>query len=240
MERVIIRSRRRFPNIPIQSAVIPIIAVNIIFFILQIAIKGFTESLMLVSSDISTRPWILLTSMFLHGGVFHIFLNMYILFMFGALIERKIGTKRFLFIYLLSGILASLGFVAFQEFIMKTSGAALGASGAIMGILGVTIMLMPHLRVLFFFFIPMSLRTAGIIFVIIELLGMFGIGIPGIANSAHLVGLICGLIYGFYLLKKRGTFRRRFVTRPRHSPGYESTIYMDDKDIDDYVRYGRL
>ena len=225
-----------------QNAVMPILAVNILFFVLQIAIKGFTETFMLVSSDILTRPWILLTSMFLHGGAGHLFINMYILFMFGTLIERKIGTKRFILIYFISGILASIGFVVFQELIMKTSGAALGASGAIMGILGVTIMLLPHLRILFFFFIPMSLRTAGIIFVIIELFGMFGIGIPGIANSAHLVGLICGLIYGFYLLKQKGKFKKRFVKRPPRysSVSYEQNIHMDDKDIDDYVRYGRL
>jgi len=239
MERRLVKVRR--PSlIKIQSAVMPILAVNVIFFILQIAVPRFTETFVLVSNEILTRPWILLTSMFLHGGVGHLFINMYILFMFGTLIERKIGTKRFLFIYFLSGILASLGFVAFQELIMKTSGAALGASGAIMGILGVTIMLLPHLRILFLFFIPMSLRTAGIIFVIIELFGMFGIGIPGIANSAHLVGLICGLIYGFYLLKQKGKFKKRFVRRPPSSINYEQNIHMDDKDIDDYVRYGRL
>ncbi len=223
-----------------QNAVFPLIIANVVFFFLQFLVKGFTESFMLVSNEIITRPWMLITSMFLHGSFFHLFFNMYILLMFGSLIERKIGTKRFLFIYFLSGIIASLGFVAFQELILGTSGAALGASGAIMGILGVMIILMPDLRVLLFFFIPMSLRTAGIVFVAIEILGMFGFGIPGIANSAHLVGLICGLLYGYYLLQKKGSFNKRFSKSKHRKSSYEESIYMSDKDIDDYIHYGKL
>ena len=172
-----------------MNAVLPIIIINIIFFVLQQIIAGFTDSLLLVSSDIFTRPWILVTSMFLHGSITHLLFNMYALFLFGTLIEQRIGTRRFLILYFASGILASLGFALFQELILRSTGAGLGASGAVMGVLGMTIMLLPHLRVLFFFVIPMSMRTAGIIFAIIDFLGVFGIGIPGIANIAHLVGL---------------------------------------------------
>ncbi len=233
---------RSFPQSRVQSAVMPIITANILFFLLQMSVRGFTESFMLVSRDIFTRPWILLTSMFLHGSFFHIFFNMYVLLMFGSLIERRIGTKRFLFIYFLSGVIASLGFVIFQELILGVSGSAVGASGAIMGILGVTIILMPDLKVLLFFFIPMSLRTAGIVFVIIELLGTFGFGIQGIANSAHLAGLICGFIYGYHLLKQRGNFSKRFTEYVPSKKGtsYEEKIHMDEKDIEDYLKYGRL
>jgi uncharacterized protein len=223
----------------IQNAVMPIIGINVLFFLLQILIPGFTESLSLVSGDVLTRPWILLSSMFLHGSFFHIFINMYILLMFGSLIERRIGTKRFVLIYFLSGILASIGFVLFQELLLGASGAAVGASGAIMGILGVAIMILPDLKVLLFFVIPMSLRTAGIIFVIIELLGTFGIGIPGIANIAHLVGLATGLLFGYYLVKKRGSFNKRF-SRQRRGNTFESKIHMSEKDMEDYFRYGRI
>ncbi|MCD4666859.1 rhomboid family intramembrane serine protease [archaeon] len=175
-----------------------LLAINVLAFILQWIIPGFTDLFVLVSKDVLARPWILLTSMFLHGSLPHLLFNMYALFIFGSLIEQKIGSKRFSFVYFLSGILASLLFT-----VLMPSSAALGASGAVMGILGVTIMLMPDLRVLFFFFIPMSLRTAGIVFILIDVLGAFGIGIPGIANVAHLAGVAVGLIYGYYLLKNR-------------------------------------
>jgi len=70
---------------------------------------------------------------------------MYALLIFGPLIESKIGSKRFIMIYFISGLLAGIGSTFFYA-------KALGASGAIMGILGVTIVMMPNLRVLLFFF----------------------------------------------------------------------------------------
>lgn len=210
----------------LKDAVIPIIVANILIFLLQIFVKGLTENFMLVSSDVLARPWILVTSMFLHGSPAHLLFNMYVLFIFGPLIQQRIGAKRFLIIYFLSGILASLFSVPFYD-------AALGASGAIMGILGVTIVLLPNLKVLFFFFIPMSLRTAGIIIAIIDLLGVFYPS--GTANIAHLVGLACGLIYGYMLLKRRKGFAKRF-SGPRRKTG----IDLDDRDVDDYIRYGRI
>ena len=60
----------------IRTAVMPLIGLNVFFFILQIVLgNNFTEFFMLISSDIFTRPWILLTSMFLHGGLNHLFFN---------------------------------------------------------------------------------------------------------------------------------------------------------------------
>src|SRR3989344_4459500 len=92
----------------LRNAIIPILAVNIIFFLMQIAFPGFTENFILVGSDAFSRPWILVTSMFLHGGVYHILINMYMLLVFGQLLEQQIGTKRFLMLYFGSGILAGL------------------------------------------------------------------------------------------------------------------------------------
>jgi len=211
-----------------RSVVTTLAAINVAIFVLQIFTGSwFTESFMLISKDVFTRPWILLTSMFLHADLSHLLFNMYALLMFGPLLEQRIGKKRFIFIYLLSGILAALISTLFYE-------RALGASGAIMGMLGVIIMLLPDLPVLFFFFIPMSLRTAGIIFALIDIFGIF---VPsGIANIAHLVGLGCGIIYGFYLLKQKRLFRRRFTAKPH----LESTIELSEKDIDDYYKHGRL
>jgi membrane associated rhomboid family serine protease len=232
---------RQSNNIFTNNATIPIIGMNLVVFILQ-AVLGpwFTESFMLVSSDVLFRPWILLTSMFLHGSLSHLIFNMYALLIFGPLIEQRIGIKRFIILYFTAGILASLGSTLFYH-------AALGASGAIMGVLGITIMLLPHLRVLFFFFIPMSLRTAGIIIIAIDLMGAFGIGLPGIANIAHLVGLACGLGYGLYLLKQKRRFATRFVDRPgkrakrvRHKVHKEKSIDMSKEEVDDYLKHGRL
>jgi uncharacterized protein len=206
-----------------RSAVIPLVLVNIAIFILQMVFPVATEPFVLHRFDVIHAPWTLITSMFMHGGVMHIFFNMYVLLMFGPLLEHRLGVKRFLALYFVSGIAASF----LSQFIYPS---ALGASGAIMGLMGGIIMLMPDLKVLFFFFIPMPLWIAGIIIAAIDVLGVFGLGITGVANIAHLAGMGVGLGYGFYLKRRQRKFYRRF----------ESKNHMDDDDIEEYINSGRI
>lgn len=207
-------------KLELKNAVMPLVILNAVFFILQSVLgDSFTYSFVLMKGDLFFRPWTLLTSMFLHGSVTHLFFNMYVLLMFGSLLEQRIGTKRFLFVYFFSGLLASF----ISSFVYES---ALGASGAIMGLLGVLIILMPDLRVLFFFVIPMSLRTAAIFFALIDLLGI----IPGVAHAAHLAGLSFGLLYGLQLKKQRKSFRKKF----------SSKLHLNSEDIEDYLKTGRI
>ena len=159
--------------------------------------------------------------MFLHGGVNHILLNMYALFIFGPILEQRIGAKRFLFVYILSGVIAAF----FSSFFYKF---ALGASGAIMGMIGALIILMPDLRLLLFFVIPMPLWVAGIIYALMDLFGIF---FPsGVGNIAHLVGMGIGLIYGLYLKKEKRKFDRKFSSKK----------HLESDDIEEYLRSGRI
>src|SRR3989344_3324088 len=92
----------------IKSIVLPLILLNIAVFIIEVIFKGnFIESFIL-TPDIFSRPWILLTHMFLHANVNHILFNMYTLLLFGPLLEQRIGVKRFFLIYIASGILAGI------------------------------------------------------------------------------------------------------------------------------------
>lgn len=206
----------------IKTAVMPIIMLNIAFFILQIVLgRNFTNFFMLVSGDVFARPWILLTHMFLHGGVNHLLFNMYALFIFGPMLEQRIGTRRFLLIYLASGIIAAFISSFFYRF-------SLGASGAIMGMLGTLIILMPDLGLLLFFVIPMPLWMAGVIYALIDIFGIF---FPsGVGNIAHLVGMTFGLLYGVYLKKERKKFHRKFSSKK----------HLESEDIEDYLRTGRI
>jgi uncharacterized protein len=220
-----------------HNAFLFLVVLNASMFLLQILLgDSFTRALLLVPEDVLTRPWILLTSMFIHGSPAHLLFNMYALFIFGGLIEQRIGTKRFVGIYLFAGLFAGALYAVFSTV------PALGASGAIMAILGLAIMLLPDIQVLFFFIIPMSLRTAGIIFAAIDIIGLFNPG-SGIAHLAHIGGLACGLIYGYYLIRQRKKFNVRF-TRPQKKRSYgrkdKDTIELDDEDIEEYIRNGRL
>lgn len=242
-------------NTPLYTNVVgKIVVINIVCFVLFFLLSGFfSEYLVLHSASVWSKPWTLLTTTFLHKDVSHIFFNMYALFLFGPMIERRIGSARFLGFYLLSGILASLGYVFFEP-----AGSAVGASGAIMGILGLVIVLLPNLQVLFFFVVPMTMRTAGIIFALIDVIGLFNPS-NGVANIAHLVGLACGLIYGNYLLKQKKVFYDKFTGR--FAPSSEKTnvyssakgsrvrvnkdpnkviIELSDDDISDYLKNGRI
>jgi membrane associated rhomboid family serine protease len=142
----------------------------------------------------------LLTSMFMHGGIAHIFGNMLFLWIFGDNVENRLGHVRYLIFYLTCGIIASLAHV----FVMVAAGnpliPSLGASGAISGVLGGYILLFPRnqvrvimLRVLTTVpaFVAIGLWFA---FQVVSGLGLLGGQDTGVAYAAHVGGFIAGLI----------------------------------------------
>src|SRR3989344_6142855 len=206
----------------IRSAAFPLIIVTIAVFILQSVLGDwFTESFLLSSAGIFTRPWILITHIFLHGSPLHLFYNMWGLFMFGPLLESRIGAKRFLAFYISAGIIA--GF--FSSFFYQSS---LGASGALMGVIGMLIILMPNLKLLFFYVVPTPLWLAGIIYAAMDIFGVF---FPsGVGNIAHLAGLGIGLLYGLYLKSQSEKFTKKFAKKKS----------LNEVDVDEYLRSGRI
>ena len=150
----------------------------------------------------------LITSMFMHGGIAHIFGNMLFLFIFGDNIEDRLGHFRYLIFYLVCGVLAGLSHVfatvAFaQGDEMSLLVPSLGASGAISGVLGAYILLFPTNRVIVllgWFAMPMPAFIAiglWFVFQLISGLGVLGSGSQqgGVAYAAHIGGFIAGLIF---------------------------------------------
>ncbi|MDP4172364.1 MAG: rhomboid family intramembrane serine protease [Bacteroidota bacterium] len=143
----------------------------------------------------------LITSMFMHGGIAHIFGNMIFLWVFGDNIENKLGHFRYLIFYLVCGVLASLSHV----FATSALGGnmlipSLGASGAISGVLGAYILLFPRRRVRVILFNILTVVPAivalGIWFAfqLISGLGYLGSHEGGVAYAAHIGGFIAGVI----------------------------------------------
>ena len=156
--------------------------------------------------------WTFVTSMFMHAGLGHLFVNMISLMFIGSFVERLIGKKRFLWLYFVGGLFAGLFFVLIS-FITGTdlNIYAVGASGAIFCLGGLLAVLTPRLPVLVFFIIPMPMWMA-----MIFLMGGLWIisaiaGLP-IGNTAHLGGLLVGLGYGFYL-KRKYPRKTRMISR---------------------------
>ncbi|MBI2449359.1 rhomboid family intramembrane serine protease [Candidatus Pacearchaeota archaeon] len=193
-----------------SSATNIIIALNILFFLVAYPMLLITKGS--IVDYIAIKPenilngdylWTFVTSMFMHGGVFHLFANMFTLFFIGNLVERIIGKKRYVWFYLISGLAASIFFILFSRiFVSDFSAYAVGASGSIFAIAGLLMILTPNLPVFLMFIpIPIKLKYA----VPILLIGLWLISITGaigIGNTAHLGGLIAGLFYGAYLKSK--------------------------------------
>ncbi|MBU3905164.1 MAG: rhomboid family intramembrane serine protease [Nanoarchaeota archaeon] len=180
----------------------------VVMFILQTIFPIVTDIFVLVSSEVVQRPWILVTSMFLHGGADHLIYNMFALALFGSILEKIIGGKKFIILYFIAGLLAGLGSVPFYA-------AALGASGAIMGVLGCLAVLRPRMRV-YVGYVPMPMVIATIVWIGGDLIGMFA---PDqVAHAAHLFGMAFGIIFGLYYMKQfvEKHIKRKIGTLPEN------------------------
>ncbi len=172
-----------------------ILALTVIVFLVQVlAGQWFTNAFVLSKSVLLIKPWTLVTSMFLHASIMHLFLNMLMLFFFGPLLERRIGSGNFLAVYLGSGILAGLVQV------LVFPGAVLGASGALFGVMGALTVLAPDMTVILYI-VPLKLVYVTILFAILDLYPILLGTSDGIAHIAHLTGLVIGLAAGYYYKK---------------------------------------
>jgi len=137
--------------------------------------------------------WQLVTYMFLHGGFWHILLNMFILWMFGSDLERTWGSREFLKYYFICGVGAGVFNVLFQPNSMIP---IIGASGAIYGLLVAFALLFPNRLVYIYFLFPIKVKYLVIVLVAIEFFSSLGASHGGgIAHLAHLGGALVGFIY---------------------------------------------
>lgn len=197
------RLSRIIQNLTITNWIIIInVAVFLAFYIFLLFKIDITSYLAIQPSFIihGKYLWTIVTSMFTHIYFSHLVVNMLSLLFIGNFVEKIIGRKRFLAFYLISGILASLFFVILGV-LFSQDVPAVGASGAIFGLGGLLMILTPKLPVLVFFIIPMPMWLAMIFLLGILWLVSFAFSIP-IGNSAHLGGLLAGIIYGLYLRYK--------------------------------------
>ena len=186
--------RSRIPSgLPVTYSGLILLACIVVFFI-SLILPDFVENYLALNTDyVLQRPWTLITYMFVHADFNHIFWNMVVLFFFGMELERRVGEKKFLQIYILSGIVAALGQM------MISGGTLEGASGALYGVMGCLAIIAPEIRILLFFVIPVSIRGAVVLFALIDFLTL-GYA-DNIAHMAHIVGLLVGLVYGQAMMR---------------------------------------
>ncbi|NYJ29420.1 rhomboid family intramembrane serine protease [Galbitalea soli] len=184
------RALFRRSGLPVVTFVL--MATAIVTYVLQFVFGAVVSNqVTYVAGDIVARPWTLLTADFGHGSILHIALNMYSLFVLGPIVETLLGRSRFLVLFLLSG---AGGWVAVDFF---SQNAALGASGAIFGLLGALFVIQRR----------RGLGSGSLISVIVINL-VIGFVIPGIAWQAHVGGLLTGGLVAFVMLELRARRRR--------------------------------
>jgi membrane associated rhomboid family serine protease len=169
-------------------ALMAIIAINVIAFVLQIVTNDeITVKYLLLPVAVSQGEyWRLLTAMFLHAGALHILMNMYALFIIGPNVEQAYGTRAFVPMYLLAGLMGSAFSYAFPP-----QSPSLGASGAVFGVVGMLVVYLYRRRRSAF--IAQYLRS---ITLLIGINAVLGFVIPGIDWVAHLGGLVGGVLLG--------------------------------------------
>lgn len=177
------------------SVIETLIIANILMFIITLINQDLIiNNLGLRPSLALERPWTLITSMFLHGGLWHIFANMFTLFFFGSYLQGLIGSRNLLKLYFVGGILGNILVI----FLAAPDSIAVGASGAIFALGGALSILRPNLKV---FIIPIPIPIP----LWIAVIGGFLVLslMPFISWQAHLGGLITGLIFGYYYKNKK-------------------------------------
>lgn len=166
-------------------------------FILQMVFPFIENLFVFVPSLAFSEPWRFITSMFLHADLTHLFFNCYALFMFGSILESRVNKTEFLSIYFISGLAGGLLYLMTIYLGIIDPNPALGASGAIYGILGAVAIMLPELTIFMWFF-PMKMKYAAILWALIEFAGSFN-RYSGIGSAAHLGGLIVGALIALYL-----------------------------------------
>lgn len=149
-----------------------------------------------VAGIMKGQLWQFLTYQFLHGGPFHLLLNVLMFLFLGAEVERTVGTRGFLVLYVLCGILGGLGWLMLTY---PYEGICIGASAAIFGVLSAFAVLFPHreITLLLFFVLPLTMK-AWVLAVglgIVQLLFSISPNVGGIAYTAHLAGAVAGFVY---------------------------------------------
>ena len=186
-----------------------LIVANIIVFFLQ-SVAGVTQQLQFVPAFFIYRPWTAITYMFVHGGIMHILFNMMSLYFFGPRVEERLGSRRFLTLYLISGIAGALLSAVFSPHV-----AIIGASGAVFGVMIAFAHFWPDVQIYIFGILPLTARVAVILMALFALYSGIQGSKYGIADFAHLGGFVAGWLYVRWFDATLGAKRFRSKATPK-------------------------
>lgn len=196
-----------------------LLIVNVLMFALQQMSGGFVTHYLSLYDFRSAyfMPHQIITYMFLHGGMGHLFFNMLWLFFMGPILERFLGDKKFFILYMVAGVGAGLlqlgaNYLQNTQEVFFSNGLSifdiptLGASGAVAGIMIAVALLFPNSEIYLYMMFPVKLKYFAMFYVASELYSGFSGANTGIAHFAHLGGML----FGFVLIKIWNHNRQNF------------------------------
>ncbi|MCF6270906.1 MAG: rhomboid family intramembrane serine protease [Melioribacteraceae bacterium] len=152
--------------------------------------------------DFNFQIWQIFSYQFMHGGFMHIFWNMFMLWMFGNEIENIMGSKKFLFFYLLSGVGAAAFQLLLAPLLSSHLAYTIGASGAVYGIMIAFALFFPDRKIYVYFLFPVKAKYIIAFFVLMDFMAVGNTSV--VAHLAHIGGAITGLI--FIMLDKKNNY----------------------------------
>ena len=182
-----------------------LIFANVVMYVLTLAVPGLGDALMFVPALILSRPWTIVTYMFLHAGLGHIFFNMLVLFFLGPRVEARLGSRRFIALYLASGVMGGV-----LSFTSPTIGV-IGASGAVYGVMFGYAYFWPREVLHIWGVLPVESRWLVVGLTVLSLVSGYASTGDGIAHFAHLGGFLGAWIYLKVLSRTSGA--RQFKKR---------------------------
>lgn len=246
-----------------------LLIINVLVYLAQLVFERYGVDLtnlfglhFILASDF--KIWQLVTYMFLHGGIFHLFFNMFSLWMFGRIIEQVFGPKRFLLFYFVCGVgaglmqelfqfgqygvqgLAAYEMVSIDGYLMPKDmylnlWTTIGASGACYGVLLAFGMTFPNERIMLLIPpIPLKAKYFVIGYAAIELFSAFSSGGGNIAHFAHLGGMLFGWLLILYWLHHQGPRGGGFTGWENYQPPRRKKSHFEDFRLRMKGFFGRL
>lgn len=215
-----------------------LVSINFIIFVLQY-ISGTERVLFQLFGIVPKNTWGQFmiwqpfTYLFFHGGIWHVLMNMFVLWMFGSELETLWGRKEFFKYYFLTGVGSGLVTVLFS---LNSFVPVVGASGAVYGILLAYGLIFPNRYVYLYFFIPVRVKYFVIIIGALTFFSSFGGGSSGVSHLTHLSGMLIGLGYlksnvsldllKSVLIKQKDGIRHRIIKKKRRRD-YDLRVEVD-------------
>jgi membrane associated rhomboid family serine protease len=195
------------------DAVKHLIIINVVFYLVTFFVPNMQEKMMewfalFYPASEYFMPWQFVTHMFMHGGFMHILFNMYGLWAFGSPLEQLWGRNKFFFFYFSAGLGAALIYTIANYFFEDYNAVAVGASGAVYGVLVAFAMKFPNAKLaLIFFPVPIAAKYFIPLLVFGDLFfGFTSYSVGNIAHFAHIGGALVGFLISLYW--KNNQFKR--------------------------------